>query len=217
MLYRFTLAALIVSASAFGPNPGSCKADCDDNLGPCKRQCTEDYPPTLAEWNAMCEAGNGVFGTMPSVEKCKERGALEYSCGSDGPCTQSPTGNCKGRCEDAVRLAARRAPPVGEQLGCDDDGEAQSQRHGRDGSLGKRDGRVARHGPLRDLLHLGNLEAWTRGLDTVIAKCRIATGSTRAQKRACRTRAEGVAATGAVVGGSHRASPTQPTARKAPR
>ena len=102
MLYRFTLAALIVSASAFGPNPGSCKADCDDNLGPCKRQCTEDYPPTLAEWNAMCEAGNGVFGTMPSVEKCKERGALEYSCGSDGPCTQSPTGNCKGRCEDEV-------------------------------------------------------------------------------------------------------------------
>ena len=166
-----------------------------------------------------CEAGNGVFGTMPSVELevCKERGIGEYSCGSDGPCTQSPTGNCKGRCEDAVRLAARRAPPVGEQLGCDDDGEAQSQRHGRDGSLGKRDGRVARHGPLRDLLHLGNLEAWTRGLDTVIAKCCIATGSTRAQKGACRSRAEGVAATGAVVGGSHRASPKQPTARKAPR
>merc|ERR1711924_345064 len=30
------------------------------------------------------------------------RGTLEYSCGSDGPCTQSPTGNCKGRCEDEV-------------------------------------------------------------------------------------------------------------------
>ena len=143
---------------------------------------------------------------MPSVEVCKERGIWEYSCGSDGPCTQSPTGNCKGRCEDAVRLAARRAPPVGEQLGCDDDGEAQSQRHGRDGSLGKRDGRVARHGPLRDLLHLGNLEAWTRGLDTVIAKCRIATGSTRAQKGACRSRAEGV---GPVLAAAAEAGRTQ--------
>ena len=101
MLYRVTLAALVVSASAFGV-PGDCKAKCEERLGPCKRQCTEDYPPTLAEWNAMCEAGDGVFGTMPSVEKCKERGALEYSCGSDGPCTQSPTGNCKGRCEDEV-------------------------------------------------------------------------------------------------------------------
>ena len=39
---------------------------------------------------------------MPSVEVCKERGIWEYSCGSDGPCPQSPTGNCKGRCEDEV-------------------------------------------------------------------------------------------------------------------
>merc|ERR1711907_280290 len=38
----------------------------------------------------------------PSVEVCKERGEGEYSCGENGPCTQSPTGNCKGRCEDEV-------------------------------------------------------------------------------------------------------------------
>ena len=110
MLYRFTLAALIVSASAFAPS--NCKAECDAKLGPCKRQCTEDYPPTLAEWNAMCEAGDGVFGTMPSVEVCKERCEGEYSCGADGPCTQSPTGNCKGRCEDEVpRCKARCDDP----------------------------------------------------------------------------------------------------------
>ena len=107
MLYRFTIAALIVSASAFGPQP-DCKAECDANLGPCKRQCTEDYPPTQAEWNAMCEAGNGVFGTMPSVEVCKERGEGEYSCGADGPCTQSPTGNCKGSPFPPSRHARRR-------------------------------------------------------------------------------------------------------------
>merc|ERR1711933_687601 len=65
--------------SPTGNCKGRCKGDCEDNLGPCKRQCTVDYPPTLEEWNSMCEAGNGVFGSMPSVEVCKERGAKEYA------------------------------------------------------------------------------------------------------------------------------------------
>jgi len=94
---------------AFSGGTGSCKGGCEDHLGPCKRQCTVDYPPTLAEWNAMCEAGNGVFGSMPSVEVCKERGAEEYA-GASGK--NSPMGNCKGRCEDEVPRCKAR---------CDDD------------------------------------------------------------------------------------------------
>ena len=84
-----------------GPN-AECYATCDAKLGPCKTQCVNDYPDTLEEWNAMCEEGMGVFGSMPSVEVCKERGQGEYACGENGPCTQSPQGNCKGRCEDEV-------------------------------------------------------------------------------------------------------------------
>ena len=84
-----------------GPN-AECYATCDAKLGPCKKQCVNDYPDTLEEWNAMCEEGMGVFGSMPSVEECKKRGEGEYSCGENGPCTQPPQGNCKGRCEDEV-------------------------------------------------------------------------------------------------------------------
>merc|ERR1719281_2297899 len=56
----------------------------------------------------------GVFGSMPSVEVCKERGEGEYSCGENGPCTQSPQGNCKGRCEDEV-------PRCMEECDCEGD------------------------------------------------------------------------------------------------
>merc|ERR1719455_42679 len=70
--------------------------------GNCKGRCEDEVPRCMDDWNAMCEEGMGVFGSMPSVEVCKERGEGEYSCGENGPCTQSPTGNCKGRCEDEV-------------------------------------------------------------------------------------------------------------------
>merc|ERR1719387_754338 len=95
------------------PN-AECKSACAAKVGPCKKQCVNDYPDTLDDWNAMCEEGMGVFGSMPSVEVCKERGEGEYSCGENGPCTQSPQGNCKGRCEDEV-------PRCMEECDCEGD------------------------------------------------------------------------------------------------
>merc|ERR1711907_623321 len=103
------------------PN-AECKSACAAKVGPCKKQCVNDYPKTLDDWNAMCEEGMGVFGSMPSVEVCKERGEGEYSCGENGPCTQSPQGNCKGRCEDEVPRSMEECDCEGDD--CPNPGKA---------------------------------------------------------------------------------------------
>ena len=105
----------------------------------------------------MCEAGNGVVGTMPSVEVCKERGAGEYSCGADGPCTQSPMGNCKGRCEDEVPRCKARCddPSLRSCKGqCEDTGKYAPRPDGK-APMWEGDAGSCKNEPVQPLLQVG--------------------------------------------------------------